>query len=489
LRTTLALGMLIVSGCNFTPVGPKYLTPDIPPPPAFKEAPPPGDGWKFSQPRDDAHRGKWWEIYNDLQLNALEEQVLVNNQTIQAAAANYRSARAGIQAARSALFPTVTGGGTLTGSQASSNRFGGTFGQGIPFADIVPSGSAAWEADVWGRIRNTIASNVAGTQASAADLENALLSARAAVAAYYFELEGLDAQKQLLDSTTVAYARALELTTNRYNEGIVSAVDVVEAQTQLETARAQSTDTEVLRAQYEHAIAVLLGKAPSEFSIPVTQLASQAVAQPPPTPEGLPSELLERRPDIAAAERRVAAANDQIGVARAAFYPTVTLAAQFGLESSSLLNLLTWPSRFWSVGPTLAQTLWEGGRRRAATEQAQAAYDASAANYRETVLSAFQEVEDDVSALRLLDLESGEQSRAVTAAERSLALATNRYQGGLTTYLEVITAQSIALTDERTAVEVNTRRMTASVDLVKALGGGWNTATDLPSAETLRSAK
>ncbi len=477
--------MLIVSGCNFTPVGPKYMTPNIPPPPAYKEAPPPGDGWKFSQPRDDAHRGKWWEIYNDPQLNALEEQVLVNNQTIQAAAANYRSARAGIQAARSALFPTVTGGGTLTGSQASSNRFGGTFGPGLPFADIVPSGSAAWEADVWGRIRNTIASNVAGTQASAADLENALLSAQAQLATFYFELEGLDAQKQLLDSTTVAYARALELTTNRYNEGIVSAVDVVEAQTQLETARAQSTDTEVLRAQYEHAIAVLMGKAPSEFSIPVTILA----VQPPPTPPGLPSELLERRPDIAAAERRVAAANDQIGVARAAFYPTVTLAAQFGLESSSLLNLLTWPSRFWSVGPTLAQTLWEGGRRRAATEQAQAAYDASAANYRETVLSAFQEVEDDVSALRLLDRESGEQGRAVVAAERSLALANNRYQGGLTTYLEVITAQSIALTDERTAVEVNTRRMTASVDLVKALGGGWNTATDLPPTETLRSAK
>ena len=262
-------------------------------------------------------------------------------------------------------------------------------------------------------------------------------------------------------------------------------MDVVEAQTQLETARAQSTDTEVLRAQYEHAIAVLMGRTPSEFSIPTTPLGGRGTVEPPPTPPGLPSELLERRPDIAAAERRVAAANDQIGVARAAFYPTVTLAAQFGLESSSLLNLLTWPSRFWSVGPTLAQTLWDGGRRRAMTEQAQAAYDASAANYRQTVLSAFQEVEDDVSSLRLLDRESGEQGRAVIAAERSLALASNRYQGGITTYLEVITAQSIALTNERTGVELNTRRMTASVDLVKALGGGWNTATDLPPAESL----
>jgi len=481
----LAVLLFALSGCSFTPVGPKYMTPAIPPPPAYKEMPPPGEGWKLSQPRDEAHRGKWWEIYGDPQLNALEEQVLVNNQTIQAAAANYRQARAGIQAARSALFPTVTGGGTLTGSQSSSTRFGGTFGPGVPFADIPISGSAAWEADVWGRIRNTIATNVAQTQASAADLENALLSAQAQLATFYFEIEGLDAQKQLLDSTTVAYARALELTMNRYNEGLVSAVDVTEAQTQLETARAQSTDTEVLRAQYEHATAVLLGKAPAEFSIPVTPLA----AVPPATPTGLPSELLERRPDIAAAERRVAAANDQIGVARAAFYPTVTLAAQFGLESSSLANLFTWPSRFWSVGPTLAQTLWEGGRRRAATEQAQAAYDEMAANYRQTVLSAFQEVEDDVSSLRLLDREAGEQARAVTAAERALVLANNQYQGGITTYLQVITAQSTALSDERTAVEVNARRMMASVDLVKALGGGWNSATDLPPAETLRSAK
>jgi NodT family efflux transporter outer membrane factor (OMF) lipoprotein len=484
-KSVLAIALLTVSGCSFTPVGPKYLTPAIPPPPAFKEEPPPGEGWKLSQPRDEAQRGKWWEIYNDPQLNVLEEQVLVNNQTIQAAAANYRQARAGIQAARSALFPTVTGGGTLTGSQQSLNRFGGNFVSPGPYADIPISGSAAWEADVWGRIRNTIATNIANTQASAADLENALLSAQAELASFYFEVEGLDAQKKLLESTITAYSRALELTTNRYNEGLVSAVDVTEAQTQLEMARAQSTDTGVLRAQYEHAIAVLLGKAPAELSIPVTPLASL----PPATPEGLPSELLERRPDIAAAERRVAAANDQIGVARAAFYPTVTLAAQFGLESSSLANLFTWPSRFWSVGPTLAQTLWEGGRRRAATEQAQAAYDAMAANYRQTVLSAFQEVEDDVSALRLLDMESGEQARAVTAAERALVLANNQYQGGITTYLQVITAQSTALSDERTAVEINARRMMASVDLVKALGGGWSSARDLPPAETLRSAR
>jgi NodT family efflux transporter outer membrane factor (OMF) lipoprotein len=480
----LAVAILAAAGCSFTPIGPKYVRPDIPAP-AFKEPPPPEEGWKVSQPRDDAHRGNWWEIYGDPRLNALEEQVLINNQTIRAAAANFRSAQAAVRAARAALLPTIMGGGTLTGVQQSENRFGGNFINPGPFADIVPSASASWEADVWGRIRNNIEVNVAGAQASAADLENALLSVRGQLATYYFEIQGLDAEKQLLDGNIAAYQRALDLTTNRYREGLVSAVDVAQAETQLDSARAQSTDTEVLRAQYEHAIAVLTGKAPAELTIPAAPL----MREPPPTPPGLASELLERRPDIAAAERRVAAANAQIGVARAAFYPTVTLAASFGFETSNLANLLTWPSRFWSLGPTLAQTFLEGGRRRAISDEAEAAYEGSAANYRQTVLSAFQEVEDDVSTLRLLDRESQEQGRAAAGAERALDLANNRYQGGITTYLEVVTAQTTALANQRASVELQTRRMTASVDLVKALGGGWNAATDLPSAESLRSAR
>jgi NodT family efflux transporter outer membrane factor (OMF) lipoprotein len=479
-----ACALLSAAACTFTPVGPKYTRPDIPAP-VFKEAPPPEEGWKVSQPSDDAHRGSWWEVYADPQLNALEEQVLVNNQTIRAAAANYRSAVAAVQVARASLLPTVNGGVSLAGVEQSQNRLGGTFVSPGPFADIAPSGSANWEADIWGRIRNNIEVNVAGAQATAADLENALLSVRAQVASYYFEIQGLDAQKDLLDTTVTAYQRALDLTTNRYREGLVSAVDVAQAETQLDSARAQSTDTEVLRAQYEHAIAVLLGKAPAELAIPAKPLTRE----PPPTPPGLASELLERRPDIAAAERRVASANAQIGVARAAFYPTVMLAASFGLESSNLGNLLTWPSRFWSVGPTLAQTLWEGGRRHALSDEAQAAYDANAANYRQTVLSAFQEVEDDVSTLRLLDRESQEQNRAAAGAQRALDLANNRYQGGITTYLEVITAQSTALSNQRAAAQLLTRRMTASVDLVKALGGGWNATTDLPTAQSLRSSR
>ena len=511
LRAALACALLSLPACTFTPVGPKYVRPDIPAPP-FKEQPPPEEGWKVSAPSDDAHRGNWWEVYSDPQLNALEEQVLVNNQTIRAAAANYRSAVAAVQLARASLFPTINGGASLTGTQQSENRLGGNFKNPGPYADILPSGSASWEADVWGRIRNNIEVNVAGAQASAADLENALLSVRAQVASYYFQIQGLDAQKNLLDTTVTAYQRGLDLTTNRYREGLVSAVDVAQAETQLDSARAQSTDTEVLRAQYEHAIAVLLGKAPSELTIPAKpltsakdaprtgdasqqQLAAQSVLRdfmmrvPPPTPPGLASELLERRPDIAAAERRVAAANSQIGVARAAFYPTVMLAASFGLESSNLGNLLTWPSRFWTVGPTLAQTLWEGGRRRAFNDEAQAAYEANAANYRQTVLSAFQEVEDDVSTLRLLDREQQEQARAAAGAQRALDLANNRYQGGITTYLEVITAQTTALETQRTAAQLLTRRMSASVDLVKALGGGWNATTDLPSPQSLRSSR
>lgn len=474
-----------MAGCNFAPVGPNYIRPDIPAPPAFREVPPPAEGWKAGQPRDDAQRGNWWEIYGDPLLNSLEEQVAINNQNVRAAAANYRAAVQAVQVARAGLYPVVSGGGAVTGAQQSANRFGGTFVVSNPLYDIQLPISATWEPDVWGQIRKTIEQNVANAQATVADLENALLSLRSQLAILYFEVQGLDAQQQILASAVAAYEQALQLTTNRFNQGVASQVDVAQAQTQLETARAQQTETQVLRAQYEHAIAVLIGKAPAEFRLERHPLT----LQPPPTPAGLPSELLERRPDIAAAERRVAAANAQIGIAETAFYPTVTLAATFGIESSNIAKLFTWPSRFWSVGPTLAQTLWEAGRRRAVTEEAQAAYDANAAAYRQTVLTAFQQVEDDLSTLRLLDIESGEQGRAVEAAQRSLNLANIRYTGGITTYLEVITAQNALLSSQQIAEQLLTRRMVASVSLVRDIGGGWNAALDLPAAEAIQAVR
>ncbi|HXO40334.1 MAG TPA: efflux transporter outer membrane subunit, partial [Thermoanaerobaculia bacterium] len=338
----------------------------------------------------------------------------------------------------------------------------------------------SYEVDVWGKVRRLIESSVATAQASAGDLETIRLSLQAELAVDYFELHGLDAQQLLLSTTADAYRKALDLTTNRYNQGVASGVDVAQAQTQLETTRAQAIDLGVQRSQLEHAIAVLTGKAPSELTI------SQAPVgvQPPAVPLALPSELLERRPDIAANERRMAAANAQVGVQVAAYYPTISLTASGGFESTSLADLFSWPSRFWSLGASAVETLFNGGTRRAATEQARANYDAAVAAYRQTVLTAFQDVEDNLSALRVLDAEAAQQQIAVTAAERSLALSNYRYQGGITTYLEVITAQAAALANERTAVDILTRRMTAAVNLVKALGGGWR-ESDLPPGSAI----
>jgi NodT family efflux transporter outer membrane factor (OMF) lipoprotein len=301
-------------------------------------------------------------------------------------------------------------------------------------------------------------------------LETARLSIHAELAADYFALRGLDAQKHLLESTVVAYQRALDLTTNRYNGGLAAKVEVAQAETQLETTQAQAIDVGVQRAQFEHAIAALMGQPASTFSLPVSPLN----APPPKIPVGVPSDLLQRRPDIAAAERRMAAVNAEIGVAKTAYYPTLTLSAVAGLEGSAITNWFAWPSHFFAVGPVLAETLFDAGRRRAYTDQAWAAYDANVAAYRQNVLTAFQEVEDNLSGLRILDEESAKQSQAVQSAERSLALSTNRYKGGLVTYLEVITAQSAALIDERTAVDILTRRMSSTVLLIKALGGGWD---------------
>ncbi len=477
--TALAALALMTAACN---VGPKYVKPATPVAPVFKESLPPNfkeaSGWKIGEPKDDVHRGRWWEIFNDPQLSGLEERINPSNQTLAAAEAQLRGARAAIRVARAGLYPSVTGGASVTGSMPSQNRIAGRSVTVGAASDLQIPFGVSWEADLFGRIHNTIAANVATAQASAADLENLRLVLQTELALDYFQLRGLDAEKDLLDRNVVAFEKALQLTVNRYNQGVVSQVDVTQEATLLEQTRAQATDTGVQRQQLEHAIAILIGTPPAELSIAPSPLT----ATPPPIPGVLPSELLERRPDIAANERRVAAANAQIGVAKAAFYPTLTLGASGGLESSSLLNLFSWPSRFWSMGPTLAQTLFEGGRRRGVTEEAQASYDVTVANYRQNVLTAFQNVEDDLAALRILDQEAREQAAAVGFAERALQLANNRYQGGITTYLEVITAQVAALVNERTAVLIQTRRIVASVALIQALGGGWN-LSELPSGQ------
>jgi NodT family efflux transporter outer membrane factor (OMF) lipoprotein len=332
--------------------------------------------------------------------------------------------------------------------------------------------------DVWGRIRRTVESNQASAQASAADLASSRLSLQAELAQDYIQLRSLDAQKQLLDATVMAFTKGLELTQNRYASGVASRADVVQAETQLKTTQAQAIDIGVERAQLEHAIAVLIGTSPSNLSIP----ASPLTAEPPPIPVGVPSELLERRPDIAAAERRVAAANAQIGVAEAAFFPSITLGTSGGLDSTNLSEWLTWPMRFWSVGATLSETVFDGGFRRAQTDEARAAYDATVASYRQTVLTGFQEVEDNLAALRILADGAQVQDEAVKAAQESVTVTTNQYKAGTVNYLNVVAVQATALTNEITAVNILGRRATASVLLIKALGGGWNTSA-LPSAD------
>ena len=457
--------------------GPKYVRPTVPTPPAYKELQPetsstpgPQSEWKPSQPQDQAIRGNWWEIFNDPPLNALEARVDVSNQNLKVAEAQFRQARDQIRIDRSRLFPTVSAGPYINGEQFSRNapNAGPKYGQ--TQSDFVLPFDLSYEVDAWGRIRRTIEASTANAQASAADLETARLSYHAELAADFFVLRGLDAQKQLLDSTVIAYQKALDFNTNRYNGGLAAKVEVAQAATQLQTTQAQDIDVGVQRDQFEHAIAVLVGEPASTFSIPPLPLDTP----PPRIPVGVPSDLLQRRPDIAAAERRVAAANAEIGVALTAYYPTLTLSAAAGLEGSSITDWFAWPSRLFAVGPTLLETLYDAGRRHALTDQAWAAYDANVATYRQNVLSAFQEVEDNLAGLRILEQESAKQSQAVQSAQLSLALSTNRYKGGLVTYLEVITAQSAALSDEVTAVNILARRMNSAVLLIKALGGGWD---------------
>lgn len=468
--------MLATSACM---VGPKYVKPPVSPPPAFREQPPASfketPGWRQSEPNDQAAKGKWWEIFNDPQLNALEDQVNVSNLTIAQDEALYREARALVQVNRAGLYPTVSGNISVTGDRTSAAVAGSRGSSAV--AELPLGASATWVPDFWGNIHRTIQQSVDNAQVSAAQLENARLSMQAELAGDYMQLRGLDKESRLLEQTVGAYQKALELTQNRFNQGVAARSDITLALTQLYTTQAQATDTQVQRSQYEHAIAVLIGKPPAELTIPVAPLENP----PPPIPGALPSQLLERRPDIAAAERQMAAANEQIGINIAAFYPTVSLSASAGLEGTSLLNWFTWPARFFAIGPSLSQLFYDAGRRRAVTQESQAAYDATVANYRQSVLAAFQQVEDNLAALRILEVEAAQEDAAVKAAEESLSLSLIQYQGGVNSYLQVITSQEAALQNESTAVSLLTRRMVAAVNLVQALGGGWN-VSDLPSA-------
>ncbi len=473
----LLVPLVLLAGCT---VGPKYRTPAVQTPEAYKE----NKDWKVATPQDAAVREKWWEIYNDPQLNSLEEQVNVSNQTIAAAVASFLEARTLIKQARSQYYPTVSAAPAIANQRQNVFRQQSTSASAPnpPFTDYTLPFDAAWEPDLWGRVRSTVRASVAGAQASAADLQNTRLSMQAELAVDYFQLQGQDALIKLLDATVAAYQESLRLNKVLFATGIGSDENVAQAETQLESTQALSTNLGILRAQYEHAIALLVAQPASSFSIPPGPLNSP----PPDIPLGVPSQLLERRPDIASAERSVAQANAQIGIATAAFYPNVTLSASAGLESTSIASLFTWPSRFWSVGPSLAQFIYDAGLRRATVQQFQAAYDQTVANYRNTVLTAFQEVEDNISELRILSVELGQQDTAVKSADRSLKLATDRYRFGIDPYLNVITAQTTLLGNQQTALNLRILQMTSSVQLIKALGGGWS-ATQIPVQRQLIS--
>ena len=475
--SVVTVAALLLAGCM---VGPKYRKPLAPLTPAYKEPPPESyKEWKTAQPGDQTLRGNWWEIFADPQLNSLEEQVAASNQSLKVAEARFQQARAMVHYNRAAQFPTITTGPSITSLHQSANRpFTTTSGTS---ADFLLPFDISYEVDLWGRIRRTVTAAREEAQATAADLQNATLILQAELAFDYFELRSADAQKQLLDNTVKAYTDALQLTTNRFEGGAAPKSDVAQAQTQLETARVQDTDVGVQRAEFEHAIAILIGKPPAQFSL----LPSPLNLQPPNIPVGVPSELLERRPDIAASERRMAEANEQIGIARAAFFPTLVLGGTGGLEGSAIASWFNWPSRVWAIGPAALQTLFDGGRRRATSQAVIANYEATIASYRETTLTAFQQVEDNLAALRILEEEAQQQKAAVAAAHESLQLFTNRYTGGVDNYLQVITAQTITLMNERNTVDILRRRMDASVLLIKALGGGWD-VSKLPQVSELR---
>ncbi|QTO48602.1 efflux transporter outer membrane subunit [Burkholderia latens] len=460
---------VLLAGCA---VGPDYHRPDTSIPAAFKEAP---AGWKVAQPADRADRGPWWTVYNDPQLDALIGKLNASNQTIAQSAAAYRQARALVTEARAAYFPTVgltaSGSRSRTGRTSTSSNFGGSSSISNSYSVGL---DASWEPDLWGKVSRSVSAQRAGEAAAAADLANARLSQQALLAQTYFQLRTSDALQKLLDDTVKSYGESLKLTQNQYAQGVAARADVIQAQTQLQSAQAAAIDNGVARAQYEHAIATLIGEPASTFSLPPNPLT----AEPPITPVDVPSALLERRPDIAAAERRAAAANEQIGVAIAAFFPTLTLSASGGFQSSVWSQLFTLPARFWTVGPQLAATLFDAGLRAAQTDAARATYDQDVAAYRLAVLTAFQDVEDNLASQRILAQEIDVQRQAVDSAEHSLAIVTNQYKAGTVAYLNVLTAQTTAFTAQQKLATIAGQRMVSSVGLVKALGGGWN-VTDI----------
>ena len=491
-RLALATGLLLLAGC--VKVGPNYTNaPPLPTPPAFKEQAPlsfkeaEAEGWKQSQPGDAYLKGKWWEVYNDPALNALEEQVSISNQNVLQSEALYREAKAAVRVARAALYPTVGSApgitGTGLGGAAAGANSGIVLAQSNHSLFDLPL-SASWEPDLWGNIRRGITAAATTAQATEGDLENAKLLYQSELAQDYFGLRGADAEAALLTRTDDSYSEYLNLTRNRFNGGVASDLDVAQAEAQLYGTQAQLIDLGVQRAQYEHAIAIMMGKAPSELTIP----AIEELRLPPAVPVGVPSQLLERRPDVAAAERRVASANEQIGIAISAFYPMLTLNGGVGLESSSLLKWFTWPARVWSAGPQLSETLWDAGRRRAVVDEQRAAYDATAAAYRQTVLTAMQQVEDNLAALRILEGEASKLQDTIESANRALVVSTAQYTAGTANYLTVITAQATLLTAQVNAVTLETRRLTSSVVLIQALGGGWN-SSDLPTTQALAAAR
>jgi NodT family efflux transporter outer membrane factor (OMF) lipoprotein len=473
---------MLLAGCT---VGPKYVKPTVPTAPAYKEAPPQsfkeaGGVWKPAA-GNQTLAGKWWQVFEDPELNTLEEQVTISNQDLKVAEARFRQARALIRFNRASEFPTISIAPGAAYVRDSANI------PGLPASihqastgDFVLPFDLSYEVDFWGRIRRTVAAARQETQATAADLATASLSLHAELALDYFELRSADAQKQILDDTVKTYNDAWQLTETRFEGGAAPRSDVAQARTQLDDAKVQDTDVTVQRAAYEHAIAVLIGKPPANFTLPPRPLN----LQPPVIPVGVPSELLERRPDIAAAERRVAEANEQIGIARAAYFPSVLLNAAVGFEGTHLSNWFAWPSAFWAVGPTLAETLFDAGRRRATSQAAWANFDATTATYRQTSLTAFQQVEDNLAALRILEGEAQQQHEATASAEDWLQVSMNRYTGGVDNYLQVITAQTSALANQRNDVDISRRRMDASVLLIKAVGGGWN-VSQLPALASL----
>lgn len=450
-------------------VGPDYVRPTVATPAAYKEAAATGTDWKPAQPADGNDRGAWWRVFGDATLDDLEAQADRANQTLAQAQAQYRQSQAQVAGARAAFLPTLG----ASASDTRSGRYGtDASGSSHPSDNHVLSFTASWEPDLWGRVRRTVEQAHADEQASAALLASTRLSVQAALAQDYFQLRIADAQQRLLDETVAAYQRSLQMTQNQYQVGVAARGDVVQAQAQLKSAQAQALDIGISRAQLEHAIAVLVGKAPAEFSIPVQPFA----LVPPAIPAGVPSQLLERRPDVAVVERQAAAANAAIGIAEAAWFPNLTLSGSGGYQNSSLAQWLAAPSRFWSLGPQLAATLFDGGTRRAQTAQARAGYDAAVANYRQVALAALQNVEDELAAQRILAQEAAVQADAVKAAEESLRIATNQYKAGIVSYLSVTSAQSSAYAAQRSALALAGTRLVDAVALIKALGGSWQTA-------------